>query len=275
MDVGQPRGEDVGYIWSIPFVPSWTSSSSHVIVSPEFRPSSGSKVETGQCIRPLDGGRRPLGSVETVQKRPATKQHHWIPGRKFSVDELSRISGQANVTISPTRDHSGPACIGPGLELPASVAMPVVASKEDPTDHSANSRRGRPMKTIASLFDASPRKPKASSHRLQAQHRHPPHAPHLNHNPTVDNETRPSRNGSNVGTPPPPYKLNSALPTSTPPTGSRRYHLAAKEPQQPQAAVPRLSIGAGTRLCSRQRRSIVFRVKLKHITTTPVALNRT
>lgn len=147
-------------------------------------------------------------SERLQKKRPATKQHHWIPGRKFSLDD-SRIAGQDNVTIiSPTSDHSGPACIGPGSELPASVAVPCGRKRRGPDRPlSANSPHGRPI--------TKETQDKQSS--LPVQHRHPLHPSRpssLNH---CRQRGRPSPNGM-WGALPSPYTLYSALPTSTPPT---------------------------------------------------------
>lgn len=230
-DVGQPRGRDVGYIWSTPFVPSWTSSftMSLSLNSPDHRRKARAK-QGDRAVHPrmVDVGH--WDKSGRLQKRPATKHHHWIPGRKFSVDGLSRIPGQANVTISPTSDHCGPACIGPGLELPASVAVPCGRKQGGPD---------RPLCQLSSsTTDEDDRlsfgsKPSRESGRSLVAGSTPPSSSPLT--PLISTRTRPSTTKVDPaamdgmwGTPPPPYKLNSALPTSTPPTRSRRYHVAEK-----------------------------------------------
>lgn len=205
-------------------------------------------------------------SERLQKKRPATKQHHWIPGPKFSLDD-SRIAGQDNVTIiSPTSDHSGPACIGPGSELPASVAVPCGRKRRGPDRPlSANSPHGRPI--------TKETQDKQSS--LPVQHRHPLHPSR----PSSLNHCRQRGRLSPNGT----WGHSHHLIHCTPhyqrrPLPQPSVPRHRKEPRQPQAVAVAAQPRSGTNRLSRHRSRSLSQTEAKHapsLPTTPVALNRT
>lgn len=171
---------------------------------------------------------------ERLQKTASHQTASLDPWTKVLFGRLSRIAGQDNATIiSPTSDHSGPACIGPGSELPASVAVPCGRKRRGPDRPlSANSPHGRPIKTIASLFDGSPSNLTQGNPRqaVIAASSTPPSSPPLT--PLISqplSTTRSTKPQWNVGDT--PITLYTVLRiTNVDPSHSRRYHVTEKNP---------------------------------------------
>lgn len=200
-----------------------------------------------------------------MQKRPATEQ---IPGRKFSLDDstrrLSRLAGQDNATtISPTSDHSGPACIGPGLELPASVAVPCGRKQGGPDRPLCQLSSWTTDKDNRLSFQRKPKETQSKQSSLQVQHRHPPHASHISTttrlpSTRVDPAAMECGGHSHHLTNCTPHYQRQPLPPLSIPRRSKRTSTASG------SSASTVDWCRNEAVLRRQRRSsMIFRVKLK------------